>query len=170
MREDPIGFDGGQTNLYAYANKSPSNNIDPTGNFFRPFPGSIMRVAPRFNPRPRFFRGRTKPGIRQPQSLPRPGPQELGPVPRTWPQRITEVARGAAKSAKDFLDSNGLGGVGSFVPVPDRSWTKLVPPGPPPEGQCSNPLAPLQERLTDGERRRRREAADRRCAADPRCV
>ena len=31
ISEDPIGFGGGQTNLYAYVGGDPVNNIDPTG-------------------------------------------------------------------------------------------------------------------------------------------
>jgi RHS repeat-associated protein len=31
ISEDPIGFDGGDVNLYAYANNNPANFVDPSG-------------------------------------------------------------------------------------------------------------------------------------------
>lgn len=44
--KDPIGFRGGDTNLYGYVFNDPVNFIDPTGKFFMlalPFSGAIVQ-------------------------------------------------------------------------------------------------------------------------------
>ena len=40
LNPDPIGFDSGQTNLYAYVNNSPVNSIDPSGLLTFVIPGA----------------------------------------------------------------------------------------------------------------------------------
>ena len=39
ISEDPIGFDGGDGNLYRYVGNSPVNYVDPSGNFIPPSSG-----------------------------------------------------------------------------------------------------------------------------------
>jgi RHS repeat-associated protein len=53
ISEDPLGFGGGDVNLYAYAGGNPINFNDPTGNFQGPLPvtgpgliGVITRLLP----------------------------------------------------------------------------------------------------------------------------
>jgi RHS repeat-associated protein len=44
LSKDPIGFDGGDTNLYGYVMQDPINLIDPTGLFFVPPPFVIVPI------------------------------------------------------------------------------------------------------------------------------
>jgi hypothetical protein len=47
--KDPIRFDGGDTNIYAYVGNDPVNWTDPTGLIFQPFtpmiPGEFCLLA-----------------------------------------------------------------------------------------------------------------------------
>lgn len=48
ITEDPIGFDGGDVNFYAYVQNNPVNFIDPFGN---KIPGGVKKWACGFAPR-----------------------------------------------------------------------------------------------------------------------
>jgi hypothetical protein len=50
LQEDPIGFQGGDANLYGYEGENPPNNLDPTGLQRAPFP--LPRPMPAPMPRP----------------------------------------------------------------------------------------------------------------------
>ena len=46
LSEDPIGFDGGDANLYRYVNNNSINLTDPSGTFF---PAAFAFLAPIFS-------------------------------------------------------------------------------------------------------------------------
>lgn len=51
ISEDPIGFEGGDTNLCAYVGNQPVNRIDPSG-LFGPFGPGLKNIRPTPNPEP----------------------------------------------------------------------------------------------------------------------
>jgi len=52
ISEDPLGFGGGDVNLYAYVQNNPVNRVDPRGlqAFPAPFPGIPLPLPPLFIP------------------------------------------------------------------------------------------------------------------------
>jgi RHS repeat-associated protein len=78
INEDPIGFKGGDSNLFRYVKNSPVNVFDPRGNTLTPLPpfnprGNTLTPLPPFNPPPR----------------PRPAPQ-IPPFLEPMCQRIAD--------------------------------------------------------------------------------
>jgi RHS repeat-associated protein len=122
ISEDPIGFGGGQANLYAYVGNSPLNMIDPTGRegvscvtAYGPGICDTVTLPP---PPPPCMAGRK---CGDPPTPPPPDdPPTVGPGTPGFP--------GNPLGCSGYLDGTGAGQIlfGICMKAPDNQWGRCV--------------------------------------------